>query len=1502
MKLKLLIIVLLIAAGIPMAAQINIPNATPVTQNFDGMGSSATATIPGNIKVNTAANYTGGTTATTAAAGTSGAGVLTGSIGGGAYNFANGVTASSTDRALGFLSSGSYSSPRYINAAIRNTGTDVISQVVIAFDYEKYRSGSREFDMTFFHGPTATNINTAATDGDHNFPADANNNVVFDPPTAIAKSVTITDLSILPGETYYLSWKYTGNGGATNAQAIGIDNLSITATFSPICTTPTVQPSAITVSSPTQVGADISWTNAVGTYGTILVIRPTSAASVPPVSGTNYVGNTNYATAQQINANNRVIYKGPGNSVTGITGLAAGTQYTATIYSYNEPGRCYNTTTPESINFFTLTAEPTFTPSSFSCLTISGSQINLSFQAFGSNANGYVITYREGAAPTGLPVDGVQYSPGSIIGDATVLTEITSSTATTFSAMGLNAGSVYHFALFPFNGTVGNGITYNYKTTSPRTTGGCSTTTAPEINVKGDVNPTYPNILNNDFVTTPLDNTYAGTAAVGGSIIKTFRIQNIGNSNLTVSSIGKSGAHPGDFTVSGVTFPLVITGGNFVVFTVTFSPTAGGLRSAIIQIASNDSDEGLYQFAVEGTGNAAEIDVLGGGVSIPSGSVTVSTTNMTQYGDVNYPAGSLAHTFTISNLGTLGLTISSFGISGPNASDFTITTSPSSSIAAGTATTMVITFDPATPGIKNATVTIVNSDTDEGSYTFAIQGTGTNYIFCAPGAVEVIASQNFEPTPLTPTLTYTFTQELGMSVPSVTGGNLLGANRSTMTPAYINTRSFQVKGYSTSSSAAELSATIDFDTYDVSAYTEVSLDFKLGAYSSTIGTDVGLDVDDEVYVYISTNGGASWSHEMTIEGRGNSIWDINSGTQSAIIDADGDNIPTLFTPPGVNSVNQGPRNITINNIPNATQLKVRIVMKVNRTDEIWVIDNVTLSGRKPSTTTWNGSAWSNLAPTNTKRAIFTGNYSIATSVEACACEIKPSVIVNIPANRYFEIQNTIDNSGTINIANNGSLIQVNDYAVNGGVSNVIRSTTPYDQYDYTYWSSPVFEPEIGTTFPDMRTDHSYSWITSNFVDANGDGFDDAAPWAWHLEGPTAVMKQGVGYIVRASSTAGSWPHTSHATFSGVLNNGIVSVPTSMSPNPADSNSLVGNPYASAISADDFIDLNTNIDGTLYFWTHVDNVSPSHPGPYLSNFSSDDYAVYTKMGGTGTRGAILHPTHPVSGKTTAPTGKIASGQGFYVTMLTPTPIVFNNGLRSKSHANTDFYKTTGSPEEKDRVWLNLYNEDKMFSQQLVGYTEEATLGKDRGYDGPLSNAGNYINFYSLIGNERFKIQGRSAFDISDEVPLGYFSAVDDVFKIEIDSVEGQLRNISHIYLHDRELQIFHDLKQGSYSFTTQKGTFNDRFVIRYTNGTLDNTTFEATANDVVVAANDKIEVKSLKGNIQKIQVFDVLGRLIYTNQKINQREFLIENIAKTQSALIVKVTLDNQTESTKKIRF
>lgn len=203
--------------------------STAYTQNFDGMGNSATATLPSGFVVSSGSVYSAGTTTTDLAAGSTGTGALSGSSSGGTYNFANGVTASATDRSLGFLTSSGFSSPRSIMLQVTNNTGSTITSLTISFDFEKYRSGTRAFNWTFFHGSDGTNWGSE-TSGDQSYAADANNTTVYNPPTSISKSFTISDVIIPNGSSYYFRWTFTGVGGSSNGQAIGLDNFSISAT------------------------------------------------------------------------------------------------------------------------------------------------------------------------------------------------------------------------------------------------------------------------------------------------------------------------------------------------------------------------------------------------------------------------------------------------------------------------------------------------------------------------------------------------------------------------------------------------------------------------------------------------------------------------------------------------------------------------------------------------------------------------------------------------------------------------------------------------------------------------------------------------------------------------------------------------------------------------------------------------------------------------------------------------------------------------------------------------------------------------------------------------------------------------------------------------------------------------------------------------------------------------------------------------------------------------
>ncbi len=227
---RLYIICFLFFVSAEIKGQISISSVSTIyTETFDGIGTSATASLPNGWRFGLSTTPVWGTytTATTQAAGTTSTGVLTGTSQGGAYNFANGITASSTDRAVGFLTSNTYSSPRCLMVDLLNNTGSTITNYNIGYDIEKYRSGSRQFDINFFVSTDGITWTSPTTAGDQSYTADANNTTIYNPPGTVSKSFSVSGLSIANLSHYYLRWQYTGNSGSTNGQGIGIDNFYV---------------------------------------------------------------------------------------------------------------------------------------------------------------------------------------------------------------------------------------------------------------------------------------------------------------------------------------------------------------------------------------------------------------------------------------------------------------------------------------------------------------------------------------------------------------------------------------------------------------------------------------------------------------------------------------------------------------------------------------------------------------------------------------------------------------------------------------------------------------------------------------------------------------------------------------------------------------------------------------------------------------------------------------------------------------------------------------------------------------------------------------------------------------------------------------------------------------------------------------------------------------------------------------------------------------------------
>ena len=121
---------------------------------------------------------------------------------------------------------------------------------------------------------------------------------------------------------------------------------------------------------------------------------------------------------------------------------------------------------------------------------------------------------------------------------------------------------------------------------------------------------------------------------------------------------------------------------------------------------------------------APEIWVGANSRTIKSGDTAPGIDDHTDFGDVDVDREMVANTYSIRNNGKGKLGITDVQISGSFASDFELLTPPSSSVNPGARTTFEVRFDPSEPGLRSATITIINNDGDENPYTFTVQGTG----------------------------------------------------------------------------------------------------------------------------------------------------------------------------------------------------------------------------------------------------------------------------------------------------------------------------------------------------------------------------------------------------------------------------------------------------------------------------------------------------------------------------------------------------------------------------------------------------------------------------------------------------------------------------------------------------------------------------------------------------------------------------------------------------------
>ena len=116
----------------------------------------------------------------------------------------------------------------------------------------------------------------------------------------------------------------------------------------------------------------------------------------------------------------------------------------------------------------------------------------------------------------------------------------------------------------------------------------------PEITVSGN----GMNITDGDSSPGATDGTDFGSVNyVNGSVIRTFRVDNTGESTLV---LGTGSSNDSEFVVSGLASSIPPDGSDM--FTITFNPDSEGMKQANISFSTNDSNENPFSFTVRGVG------------------------------------------------------------------------------------------------------------------------------------------------------------------------------------------------------------------------------------------------------------------------------------------------------------------------------------------------------------------------------------------------------------------------------------------------------------------------------------------------------------------------------------------------------------------------------------------------------------------------------------------------------------------------------------------------------------------------------------------------------------------------------------------------------------------------------------------------------------------------------------------------------------------------------------
>jgi hypothetical protein len=490
----------------------------------------------------------------------------------------------------------------------------------------------------------------------------------------------------------------------------------------------------------------------------------------------------------------------------------------------------------------------------------------------------------------------------------------------------------------------------------------------------------------------------------------------------------------------------------------------------------------------------------------------------------------------------------------------------------------------------------------------------------------------------------------------------------------------------------------------------------------------------------------------------------------------------------------------------------------------------------------------------------TGNDAVST----------PTAATNVSIAK-LTVSNTIINNGTLTVGHMASLLQSNEVAnnVNTGTGtfvvnmNLTGTSNAGGAPNGRYWyiGSPMNNTNISNTFY-SATHKTRIWEYLPATNAWNAIINGTTGFG---QGSATNMTVGLGYLYRAASNQ-TVTFTGNAT---QFNNNITT-PLSFT---GTGYKYVSNPYTSYVD-----------------WRQVTRTG-LNVSYWIRNAANTSYESYNATSGLSTNNG--------SGQTTQ---FIPPMQGFWIyAFTTPCSLRIDNGDRR--HSSNILH----SPIHNQVVRLNL-NDGKTDDQAVVYENENATNGIEE-FDTEKFMDENYHQIYFLEGVKQFSLDGLKDATAKQKVDMGIH--ITGAGTYTINAVELGVEE--DVVLEDKFTHTFQDLKRNStYSFTSNAGTYNNRFVLHFTLNPQTETVLETETVTVgeTVGESEGVTVYTTTGQQVKVwvsntaefqnatvKVYDAIGNLV-ERKNMTSNELLLDLNTAT-GVYLVEVTGDSKV-FTKKI--